>query len=138
MTQRFRKLTHSLYECKYHVVFCPKYRFRILKDEIAEYVKQQLYKLCRSKRWSGNSGTQYPRGSCAYNSDHSAQICGIKHTGIFERQGSNQSVRAVSQNREKILGPSFVVTWILCDHDRIRRRKNTLVREMAREKRKRT
>ena len=49
MTQRFKKLSHSIYECKYHVVFCPKYRFRMLKDEIAEFVKQQLYKLCGQK-----------------------------------------------------------------------------------------
>ena len=49
MTQRFKKLSHSIYECKYHVVFCPKYRFRLLKDEIAEFVKQQLYKLCSQK-----------------------------------------------------------------------------------------
>ena len=49
MTQRFKKLSHSIYECKYHVVFCPKYRYRMLKDEIAEFVKQQLYKLCGQK-----------------------------------------------------------------------------------------
>ena len=49
MTQRFRRLSHSLYECKYHIVFCPKYRYRILKDEIGEYVKQQIYQLCKQK-----------------------------------------------------------------------------------------
>ena len=46
---RFKKLSHSIYECKYHVVFCPKYRFRILKDEIAEYSKQQFYRLASQK-----------------------------------------------------------------------------------------
>ena len=45
MSKRFRKLAHSRYECKYHVVFCPKYRYRILKDEVAEYVRQQSYQL---------------------------------------------------------------------------------------------
>ena len=39
MTQRFKRLSHSLYECKYHIVFCPKYRYRILKELIAEYVQ---------------------------------------------------------------------------------------------------
>ena len=48
MTRKFKKLSHTLYECKYHIVFCPKYRFRILKDEVAETVKQQ-YSLCRYK-----------------------------------------------------------------------------------------
>ena len=49
MTQRFKRLSHSLYECKYHIVFCPKYRYRILKDEIGEYAKQQIYQLCGQK-----------------------------------------------------------------------------------------
>ena len=46
---RFRKLSHTIYECKYHIVFCPKYRYRILKGEIAEYCRQQIYKLCSQK-----------------------------------------------------------------------------------------
>ena len=45
----YQKLTHTIYECKYHVVFCPKYRYRIFKGEIAEYAKQQVYVLSRQK-----------------------------------------------------------------------------------------
>ena len=46
---RFKKLTHSIYECKYHVVICPKYRFQIFKGEIEEYCRQKIYILCRQK-----------------------------------------------------------------------------------------
>jgi putative transposase len=49
MSNRFRKLSHTLYECKYHIVFCPKYRFRIFDDRISEYARQQLYFLSRQK-----------------------------------------------------------------------------------------
>ena len=49
MTPRFEKLSHSLYECKYHIVFSPKYRMRVLREEIAEYTRQQIYQLCRQK-----------------------------------------------------------------------------------------
>jgi putative transposase len=49
MSKRFKKLTHTIYECKYHFVFCPRYRFRILKGEVGEYVRQQIYGLCRAK-----------------------------------------------------------------------------------------
>ncbi|MDY7034526.1 MAG: IS200/IS605 family transposase [Thermodesulfobacteriota bacterium] len=49
MSQQFRKLSHTLYECKYHIVFCPKYRFRFFDNEIGEYTKQQLYFLSRQK-----------------------------------------------------------------------------------------
>jgi len=46
---RFKKLSHTIYECKYHIVFCPKYRYRILKDDICEFVRQQIYQLCSQK-----------------------------------------------------------------------------------------
>ena len=49
MSKRFKKLSHTIYECKYHIVCCPKYRYRIFKDEIKEYTKGQIYILCRQK-----------------------------------------------------------------------------------------
>ena len=49
MAERFRRLSHSIYECKYHVVFCPKYRYRIFKEGIGEYTKEQVFQLCKQK-----------------------------------------------------------------------------------------
>jgi len=49
MPRQFKRLAHSVYECKYHIVFCPKYRHRVLRDEVAEYIKQQIYRLCQQK-----------------------------------------------------------------------------------------
>ena len=49
MTRQFRKLAHSLYECKYHIVFCPKYRYKILQDEVAKYVNKQISWLSERK-----------------------------------------------------------------------------------------
>ena len=49
MSKRFKKLSHTIYECKYHFAICPKYRFRIFRGEIAEYTKQQAIILCHQK-----------------------------------------------------------------------------------------
>ena len=51
MSKRFKKLSHTIYECKYHIVFCPKYRFRIFKGDIAGYTKQQIYILSAFARF---------------------------------------------------------------------------------------
>ena len=32
---RFKKLSHTIWHCQYHVVFVPKYRFRVLEGEVA-------------------------------------------------------------------------------------------------------
>ncbi len=49
MSKRFKKLPHTIYECKYHFAICPKYRFRIFKGGVAEYTKQQTYIFCSQK-----------------------------------------------------------------------------------------
>ena len=46
---RFQKLTHTIYECKYHIVFCPKYRYRVLRGEVASYCRQQVNNLIHRK-----------------------------------------------------------------------------------------
>lgn len=35
---RFRKLSHSIWHCQYHIVWTPKYRYRILSGKIAAEV----------------------------------------------------------------------------------------------------
>ena len=49
MSKRFRKLSHTIYECKYHLIFCPKYRYRILKGEIGDWTKREIIRLLRQK-----------------------------------------------------------------------------------------
>ena len=43
---KWKKLSHTIYQCKYHLVWCPKYRYRILKGAVAEFVEQTLRMLC--------------------------------------------------------------------------------------------
>lgn len=47
--KRFKLLSHSLWECKYHIVFCPKYRYRVLGGETGSYVDRNIYHLLRQK-----------------------------------------------------------------------------------------
>ena len=46
----FKKIAHAVWKCKYHLVWCPKYRFRILKGDIGESVRDILKQLCE---WKG-------------------------------------------------------------------------------------
>lgn len=36
---RFEKLSHVLWHCQYHIVWVPKYRYRVLTGRIADEVK---------------------------------------------------------------------------------------------------
>lgn len=39
---KYRKLTHVVYRCDYHIVFAPKYRYRILTGAIGEMVERDI------------------------------------------------------------------------------------------------
>ena len=46
---KWKKLSHTIYQCKYHIVFCPKYRYRISKDALADFLEQTIRMLCQWK-----------------------------------------------------------------------------------------
>ncbi len=47
---RFNKLAHAVYDCKYHLVWCPKYRFRILTEEVGWSARDIIKQLCEWKK----------------------------------------------------------------------------------------
>jgi len=42
----YKKLLHVVWECKYHIVIVPKYRYKVFSMEVKEPVKDELKKLC--------------------------------------------------------------------------------------------
>ena len=46
----FKRLSHALWQCKYDIVWCPKYRFKILKGVINKSVKEIIIQLCEWKK----------------------------------------------------------------------------------------
>ena len=46
----FNKLAYAIWQCKYHIVWCPKYRFRILKGAVEKSVKEIIKQLCEWKK----------------------------------------------------------------------------------------
>ena len=39
---KYRRLSHSIYHCNYHIVFTPKYRHKILEGVMADYVEEKI------------------------------------------------------------------------------------------------
>ncbi len=49
MESNYQSLSHSKYECKYHVVFVPKYRRKALYGEIRRQLGPILHELAKQK-----------------------------------------------------------------------------------------
>ena len=39
---RFRKLSHVVWHCQYHIVWVPKYRYRVLKDRVGFEISKTI------------------------------------------------------------------------------------------------
>ena len=47
---KYKKLSHVVYRCDYHIVWVPKYRFRILEGEVKKLIEEDIRMLCEWKR----------------------------------------------------------------------------------------
>ena len=43
---RFSKLSHVLYSCQYHIVWCPKYRYRVLDGGVSKFIEYLIRQQC--------------------------------------------------------------------------------------------
>jgi putative transposase len=46
----FKKLSHVIWQCKYHIIWCPKYRYKVLDGNIARLLEVDIRMLCE---WKG-------------------------------------------------------------------------------------
>ncbi len=42
-------MAHVVYQCSYHIIWCPKYRFRIMKGGVGKYIEETIRSLCEWK-----------------------------------------------------------------------------------------
>ncbi len=46
---KYKKLSHVVYKCDYHIVWTPKYRYRVLFGEVKSLVENDIRMLCDRK-----------------------------------------------------------------------------------------
>ena len=88
-------LAHTKWECKYHIVFAPKYRRQVIYKQIKADVGQILGTLCRRK------GIEIIEAECCPDHIHmlvrippkysvseidSTEVFRIRNCGIFKRE----------------------------------------------------
>ncbi len=48
-SSKYKKLSHVVYKCDYHIVWTPKYRYRVLFGEVKSLVENDIGMLCERK-----------------------------------------------------------------------------------------
>ena len=78
-------LKHTKWECKYHVVFIPKYRRKVLYQQLRRDLGEMFRELCRHKECQVVEG-HLMGGPCAYAGVDTAEVFGVAGHGLRERQ----------------------------------------------------
>ena len=47
---KWKKASHVVYQCSYHLVWTPRYRYRILQGEIKDYIEKKSRTICDMKK----------------------------------------------------------------------------------------
>jgi len=113
---KYRKLTHTVYQCNYHIVWVPKYRYRVLEGPIKEAVEHDTRVLCEWKEVEVIEPGVQP--------DHIHLVCSIPPKlaargvyGISEREAGNQDIQELpSAEGEAILGQPLLGKRLLCQY----------------------
>ena len=65
MATKTQSLAHTKWLCKYHIVFTPKYRRKVIYNQYRNSLREILRRLCEYKGVKDYRGGAYGR-SCAY------------------------------------------------------------------------
>ena len=57
---QYKHGSHSIYDLKYHVIFCTKYRYRILTGQVSLRARELIREICRSNYVDVISGSMSP------------------------------------------------------------------------------
>src|SRR5207342_3465576 len=92
MEAEFNHLNHATWECKYHVVFTPKYRKKVLFGKIKRNLGQVFHDLARRKECRIEEGHLMPDHVSHVDIDTSQIFGGADHR-IHEREEFDMDVR---------------------------------------------
>ena len=108
-------LSHTRWNCKYHIVFAPKYRRKVFYKQKREEVGKILRTLCEWKK-VGIIEAEVCPGSCAYACGNPAQDKRIKLHGIFEGEEQPDDLRKIPRAEIQIQESGILVPGILRGH----------------------
>ncbi len=114
MSSRFSKLSHVIWHCQYHIVWVPKYRYRVLTERVGYEVQKTI------RVYSERLGCEIVELNV--QADHVHLLVKVPpKISISKLMGSVKGKAAIQifrqfpyLNREAILGEPFLGERLLC------------------------
>lgn len=128
-----QSLSHSKWLCKYHIVFTPKYRRKVIYYQLRADIQKKIKDLCK---WEdieiieGHIMSDYIHLLLSIPPKYSVST----NYGISKRKKCNDDIRKACKFEVQIWKQTFLGRKILCKHSRIKYLNNTkYIREQEKE-----
>ena len=113
----YRKGSHSTYDLKYHIIWCTKYRYRVLIDDVGRRTRELIREICAASYVDILSGSLSP--------DHVHILVSVppslslsKLVQHIKGKSSRKLLMEFTLLRRKILGPAFMGERVFCGNGR--------------------
>ena len=108
MEAEYNHLNHATWECKYHVVFTPKYRKKLLFGKIKRHLGQVFHDLARRKEGVPDRGGPLDARSCSHADIDTSEIFGGADHRISEGEEFNLDRAECRAQDAKFPGPQIL------------------------------
>ena len=112
----YKRGSHTVFDCKYHLVWTTKYRYEVLSGDVGHRCRELLRDIARSKEMVIYAG--------AINRDHMHMLIGIpsqlsvsKAVQYLKGEEFAQVVIRISAFASSVLGPASLGKGILGCHE---------------------
>ena len=107
----FESLSHSKWECKYHVVFIPKCRRKVLYGNLRTHLGEVFRKLAEQKECRIEEGICWPT---MYTDDlDTAEICRVASGWFHQGQERDPSCTSVRRTEAELRWSKFLGARLL-------------------------
>ena len=103
----YRHSAHAVFDLKYHVVWTTKYRYKILRGDVAERARDLIRQICAAREVTIIRGAVFT-GSCPHAVGSAAAVGPVQTGAVLEGPVVPDAAGGVPGAAETVLGPTPV------------------------------
>src|SRR5208283_1707360 len=107
----FESLSHTKWECKYHVVFIPKYRRKVLYGELKKHLGPIFRQLAEQRESRIEEG--HLMSDHVYDAVDPAEICGQSDGRVYQGQERDPSGASLWREEARLRRPTLLGSRVL-------------------------
>ena len=125
--------SHVFYRCQYHIVWTPKYRFKILTGNLGKELYRSIYVYCSMKKCKVvELNVQIDHVHLVVSTPPNVSVSELM--GVLKGRTAIRTVQQIpASEKEKAVGKSLLATRVFCRFRGSERRNNQTICETSRQ-----